>query len=585
MNYNRTSALKILKNMNKVSVLWIGLILTVIHFSTTCSAQTYVRNYKRPNQYESLDSVDLRTSEDENMDSYLPDPPVIGLKPPQMGMGVVPRIDRPPIRRPPHSSRSKSRYRNNFGKGKRMRRPPGPFKVVGKRKTCTYKRKLVQGPRHTYRRSDQYNPNIVLKDSHRLGRMHHKRNLLRDVFTNNQPKNYYNNLPEPGDQTPRIQYRNDLHVRHNQPLRSDRRLHPIESALNGIDMKNYRIFIHKYTYDSDEEDIRRKKPAITPRPNWGTKTHPMKSGLTLRRRNLLDSGNSHDRKPILLPNVLPAFNQPNGPTKFSTLVWKQEPLVKEKQSSRKPPPPPPLQIVHSHLPNFDNEVKNKMYSSVFRFGDDGLVINRFQGLQAEKTQAIKHKSINSYKKHVPKTVGHGIVSRLNGSSLANTIQFNAPSTKANTGKKRPDSSPEEILVEVHRVTTTTTSTEPPQGRMGLDESPIDVIYVTPEPYPSDWLTADGVDLKKVTEAAIIVGQIVPGTTDSNARRTKVLNSAGHIFNRNNDNNVNSDNDEYSWKPIYPDPEDIHRWFNTATITPNYSEVKLPKNTGHSEVFI
>lgn len=556
-----------------IVVLSVGVCLTVISFSCTSSAE-YVNHQRTRNGEESSASL---MEEDELFDSYLPDPPVIGLRPPGSSNDLVPRIDRPPIRRRhrPQPGRSRSRYRNNFGKGKRMKRPPGPFKVVGKQKTCSYRRKMVQQPRSPYRSRSDQNRNIVYKDQqNRHGRSQGKRNLLDGGGgVNGQPMNYYRNLPHQkngyytkSSYAPTPQYPKQQ----PQQLNPRKSMTPFYSSIksidHGLDLNNYRVFIHQYYDSSDEPDPRpplnphhlHPVPATTTTKNTGTRMPDLRGNNAMGNSNLLN------HKTKLLTKVLPAFNAPpprNTKSPVAMGRWQAhqqpQPVHVLKEWTRNQP------IMQSHRPNFDNDgggEQNKFYtsSSVIQVkeDDDARTMRRYKGVlirQGEPTTAIKEISPPSPLNH-----SHGNVA---GKPTKQRVE---------------ESSPNEVIIGVpwarSATSTTSTTTEDPQ-RVQTERPSIGVIYVTPEPYTGEW-TVTGDDLRAaVTEAEIIVGHIVPqaaaAASAATNPRTRIMNSGGHFYNNNNNGGGGAD-----WRPIYPTTSDIDRWFETAAVT------ITPKNKHH-----
>lgn len=440
--------------------------------------------------------------------SYLPDPPVIGLRPPLNGYSS-PRIDRhPPTRRYPKPNHTRSRYRNNFGKGKRMRRPPGPFKVIGKRKTCSYRRKMIQQPR---RRQSDPGPYLRNKERRRNGRAHPKPNLLARHFAETKPMQYYRNLPSQG-------YPSTTATPLTPPRHHSNRFYgPIQTEVGGgLDLNKYRVFIHQYSYGSEESEASLKQRhygysgrSPIKRTSFGTRSPPDRPQM---------GGNSHllNHK----SNLLPPSSQPSAPSNPKGHIlsaggpgdgFSGKPSTKE--------------IVRSHLYNFDNDhiEQKRLHSSVVRPKDDN----------GQRMTAIK-----------PPPLTHGKVELstvFQSTNSSPSKHFHAPSQGLNG-------------TELEQKTTTKTPA-------------IDVIYVTPQPYVGEWSAAtsatDGVvwtNMEAATDNFLNVRII---GSDSEAARTKVMSSGGHLVNDH-------------WRPIYPDSEDINRWFKTVTVAPNRHWVELQK---------
>lgn len=528
-------------------ILRVGVLIAVFIWTSKVEAQ-YMNRYRK----EEL--ISDHQIDGGVRDSYLPDPPVLGLKPPY-SKDILPRNDRTPVRGYMKPSHTRSRYRNNFGKGKRMRRPPGPFKVIGKRKTCTYKRKLVKQP--------QQRPN------RRYGRSHPKMNLLsRNFLEEQKPTKYYNNLPNQGPFIPKRSHIG-LDQKDNLLTKFPVNFHnPMKKTVHRLNLDKYRIFIHQYSDDND------MLVPTTKSPKTGSGGQEYLVGTNSpyhdSRRYLMDNSNLWKHKTDLLPDVLPAFVTPppqkdtkiNSP--MSVRRHKNPLLVRKKDWPRKS-----TMIVQSHHPNFhyDKLDKNKFYSSAIRLEDDASRHHQTGYKELPMTTiAIKTPTPLTHHGNV---ASNFVIQSENSSRPEHLHTTTAPLLTNTDGKKvndRQESSAKEmIVISFERGTSTTQIAE-----KGITEKhSVGVIYVTPEPYTGEWSewssATDRNNNNAVTEAEIIVGQIKPSSV-SPVSRTKKLCSGEHFFTCTED----------EWRPIYPDPEDINRWFETVTIAPNGHWVELPK---------
>lgn len=510
-----------------------GTIITRLVLVTVISSLAYSE------QYGNSDRNRLSPISESLIDpnSYFPDPPVIGLMPPSNG-NLVPRIDRSQERRSrprPRPRHTSSRFRNNFGKGKRMRRPPGPFKVVGQKKTCTYKRKLVQAPKRYERRSD-LGANLVYKDSPRNGRTHVKRNLLvgHDSY---HPMNYYRNLPSqsysPASRSSVVypsrssSYSNAVQ-QHQQPLK--RFYRPIKSDIvRNLDLNNYRIFIHQYSYDSDESG----PPMNSQQGRPTLKKHRSMPGSPYRPGN---NYNLLNHKTNLGPKVLPA--SVNKPPQQQSTTTKSRILgqVKDWKGQR------PMVIVRSHLDRFENTEINKEikrpYSSAIRVPDNGQTMTVIKPTLIRKATAP--------------SVTTGLQSTNSSHVTLEAIERRESSLKA-----------------VPRSTT-----EHPDKGSTMKPSRVNVIYVTPEPYTGEWSTGVGsggvLRMESSGEESMFANVRAEIKVSSPEHSYSV--AKGGVFM--NPAPQNDDSDQ--WRPIHPDSEDINRWFKTVPITPNKDWVELQK---------
>lgn len=499
--------------------------LTVISFLNRTSAQ-YV-NHPQRNRFatESME-VDPR-------DSYLPDPPIIGLTPP-LTTDLATRIDRdrshyrhrPNYDRPPRV-KTRSRYKNNFGKGKRMRRPSGPFKVVGKRKTCTYKRKMIKQPPFLakYHRRSDLSPN----NSNRHGRSGWKRNLLAGDSLRHPPSmKYYENLPNHGQfggYSPGRSIVKDPKRRAIGYIPMKAFQKPILESIKGLDLNKYRIFIHEYSYDSSDEVRPPRppvhKPILSKKPfghifNKQQQQQQRVKGTMVDNKNL--SAGIH--KPILLPSTQVTSNEPFSNT-HSTL-WQME-------------DPKPVVVVRP-IDNNGGDQEKKFYSSVIR---------------AKKTE-IDPPFMSSWIMGLrPKTTA---INTISGNILSTGLQ-STNSSSPHRLQAAPDSS--RIGVIERRGSSSSAAMAPTQGSpLHQPISTTDVIYVTPEPYSGDWTEADEAiamywnNLETTTQSRTIkAGQIFVNGAET---RTKVMSSGGLLSN--------------GWRPIYPNQNDNNS--RLTSIAPN-----------------
>lgn len=433
-------------------------------------------------------------------DSYLPEPPIVGLRPPEHSLGA-PRNDYPQItsrRGPPQPSRSRSRYRNNFGKGKRMKRPPGPFKVVGKRKVCTYKRKLVKQPYHYNRRSDhRVNPYQT-----RHPRLQIKRNLLDEKAAKSRPDFvYYKN-----NSTPRRPIWTSPGRNTNPP--SYNNLYRMNSPVNslGLNLKNYRIFIHQYSDGSEENE--------SPLMQWFQRNviSPQKQRPPPFKRPIykLDTFN---------PQLMPAFKQ------------------KIQQQTQHPMNRPIYTPNYHQLSNGAKEHNGYLYTTPAAPFIEHPTMHR-NGNQRPKTMASSDGVMNAHPQSINSSSPQSI-QFINASSVIKVIDGLTAATKRTSMEGQT----------INRATT-------------IPSTEVGVIYVTPEPYSSngaeteDWLSHWNHHQrhpKALGGEDIIIGKISPQSSavappNVFDRRSKVETTA---------------EEELNWKPIYPDNLNVKKWFRGA----------------------
>lgn len=522
--------------------------LTVISFLARTSAQ-YVNHPQRNRMIVPMSGRE--SMEVDPRDSYLPDPPIIGLTPP-LTKDLAARIDRdrsshqrrrPNHERPPRV-KTKSRYRNNFGKGKRMRRPPGPFKVVGKRKTCTFKRKMIKQPPFVakYRRRSDLAPT---HSNTRHGRSGWKRNLLAGDSLRHPPSmKYYENLPNHGQFDGYLPGRIIVKDLNGHPMRRANGYIPMKSfqkpileSIKGLDLNKYRIFIHEYSYGSDEVRPPVHKPILRAKPfGQFLDKHQQQQQQQRGKVSLVYNKNPSVgiNKPNLLPSTQVTSNEPFSNT--HSILWQME-------------DPKPVVVVRP-IDNNDGDQENKFYSSVIRAKeteiDPPFMSSWIMGLRP-KTTAIN-------------TISGNILSTgLQSTNSSSPLRLHAALDSSRIG-----------VIERRESASSSSSSFAPitQGSGSPLQQPsttTDVIYVTPEPYNGDWTEADEAismywnNLETTTKSrAIKAGQMFVNGAET---RTKVMSSGGLLAN--------------GWRPIYPNQNDNNS--RLTSIAPNKHWVQKSRN--------
>ena len=388
-----------------------------------------------------------------------------------------------------------------------MRRPPGPFKVVGKKKVCTYKRKLVKIPKQKLIHRSDGDPNIVYKSPPRSLRGRQlKRNLLERGSEDRErkPMKYYENLPP------------NYHPRDGH-LRPSTRQPPVHSQWNMrtpkrgqrvdlLDLNNYRIYIHRYSDNSDELDSLEQH-------QYQHQGHPGPSlGLRDHRRNLLNHKSIQTQ----------FFNPPPpahslGPTGSPVLVWQGPPQPKDWTSRRRP-----IENPSSHRPQYWNN----------QLQDDGQTMLILQGQPTRTTVPEKEEEEEEAIKPI---VSHEIV-KASQANHSFPVEFHA-SSRIRVKALNGPSSPGEVIKGV---------TSPPRESETTPPPTIGVIYVTPEPYTGDYeeqLLNGGRGGREGIARVRNLGR-TGGVT-----RTISSRSAGYLA-----NNVSAANETNNWRPIHPDLE-------------------------------